>query len=236
MMEELSEKERILIYGSGTTEEELEFVLRGNGYEVYRVGTSEKLCESLSGEELSLLLFTMSEKADRKSEELALLKKIRQGCKKPILVVLDGESDILRIMALNAGADDCIGSDCSFLECMARIKALFRCYQRLLAVKKKDRIIKLEGLEVDDGARMVRVEGKRVDLTPTEYKILRLLMEKPGRVMSNRQIYERIWEMMPIGTDNTVAVHIRHIREKIEENPQNPRYLKVVWGQGYKVG
>ena len=89
---------------------------------------------------------------------------------------------------------------------------------------------------MDDGAKKVRVEGNDVRLTPTEYKILCLLLEQPGRVLSNRQIYEKIWKMAPIGADNVVAVHIRHIREKIEENPENPRYLKVVWGQGYKVG
>jgi len=94
----------------------------------------------------------------------------------------------------------------------------------------------MDGIEVDDTAKLVKVGGNRVDLTPTEYKILHLLMEKPGRVLSNRQIYEEIWHMEPVGVDNTVAVHIRHIREKIEENPQNPRFLRVVWGQGYKVG
>ncbi len=95
--------------------------------------------------------------------------------------------------------------------------------------------MKLDGLELDDMARQVSVKGSRVDLTPTEYNILRLLLERPGRVLSNSQIYERIWKESPIGSDNTVAVHIRHIREKIEENPQEPRYLQVVWGQGYKV-
>ena len=94
----------------------------------------------------------------------------------------------------------------------------------------------MKDLEVDDNAKVVRVRGNEVELTPTEYKILHLLMEKPGRVLSNKQIYERIWKMAPIGADNTVAVHIRHIREKIEENPQEPRYLQVVWGQGYRVG
>ena len=103
-------------------------------------------------------------------------------------------------------------------------------------INTRETHLAMDGIEVDDVAKMVWVEGNRVDLTPTEYKILRLLMEKPGRVLSNSQIYESIWKMAPIGADNTVAVHIRHIREKIEENPQNPRYLRVVWGQGYKVG
>jgi DNA-binding response OmpR family regulator len=116
------------------------------------------------------------------------------------------------------------------------VQALLRCYRRLLSEPKPRKLIKMGGLEMDDDAKQVRVEGNRVDLTPTEYKILYLLMEQPGRIWSNRQIYESIWQMDSIGSDNTVAVHIRHIREKIEENPRNPRYLQVVWGRGYRVG
>ena len=169
-------------------------------------------------------------------ENLALLRKLREKSKLPMLVAFQKSSDEIRIMALNAGADDCIGPDCSVLEALARIQAQIRCYSRLLAAHKQTRTIRLAGLEVDDSAKKVRVEGNDVRLTPTEYKILCLLLEQPGRVLSNRQIYEKIWKMAPIGADNVVAVHIRHIREKIEENPENPRYLKVVWGQGYKVG
>ena len=94
----------------------------------------------------------------------------------------------------------------------------------------------MHDLEMDDRSKTVSVKGRQVDLTPTEYKILRLLVTGRGRVMSNREIYSNIWNMEPIGADNTIAVHIRHIREKIEENPKEPRYLQVVWGQGYKVG
>lgn len=108
----------------------------------------------------------------------------------------------------------------------------------LLTQRARKELKKMEvnGLEVDDATKTVTVDGRKVNLTPTEFKILRLLMETPGQVISNHEIYESIWKMAPIGADNTVAVHIRHIREKIEDNPQEPRFLKVVWGQGYKVG
>ena len=99
-----------------------------------------------------------------------------------------------------------------------------------------DRIYKVDGLVINDIQRTVTVEGRSVRLTPIEYKILRLLVQQRGKVFSNSQIYETIWNMQAIGADNTIAVHIRHIREKIESNPKEPRYLKVVWGNGYKVG
>ena len=236
MMEETIGKEKILVYGEAGNGESLEYILKGNGYAVCRAETAEKLCEGFAQEDISLLMFFMREDETKAAEELALLKKLRQESRKPILVSVGGGSEMLRIMALNAGADDCVGKECSVLESLARVQAQLRCYRRLLTEKKPDRLIRMDGIEVDDVAKMVWVEGNRVDLTPTEYKILRLLMEKPGRVLSNSQIYESIWKMAPIGADNTVAVHIRHIREKIEENPQNPRYLRVVWGQGYKVG
>lgn len=234
MMEESIGKEKILVYGGSG--EALEYILKGNGYKVCRAETAESLYECFAEEDVSLLLLFMNAEERKTTEELMLLKNIRQMSRKPVLVSVDGGDEMLRIMVLNAGADDCIGKECSVLEGMARVQAQLRCYRRLLKERKPDMRIKMNGIEVDDAAKMVWVEGNRVNLTPTEYKILHLLMEKPGRVLSNRQIYESIWKMAPIGADNTVAVHIRHIREKIEQNPENPRYLRVVWGQGYKVG
>lgn len=150
---------------------------------------------------------------------------------------MDKRNEMLRILALNAGADDVLDQkEESPMVFMARIQAKIRSYRRLSGQAERSKSIKMRDLEMDDGAKLVLVKGNRVDLTPTEYKILHLLMEQPGRVLSNKQIYESIWKMEPIGADNTIAVHIRHIREKIEENPQNPHYLQVVWGQGYKVG
>ncbi len=226
-------KEMILIYGKAGGEA-LEVVLQGNGFEVLQVEEREEVCR-LFEQDADMVLLALGQ--ENKAEGLAQISALRQISGKPILVMPEANDEILRIMALNAGADDCVGGDCSVLESVARIQAQLRCYKRLVRESgRQSKIIRMDGIEVDDTAKLVKVGGNRVDLTPTEYKILHLLMEKPGRVLSNRQIYEEIWHMEPVGVDNTVAVHIRHIREKIEENPQNPRFLRVVWGQGYKVG
>lgn len=225
---------RILIYG-GMENEALEGILKCNGYEIWRAGQESGLREAFA-QEASLLMLWLEGTEQETARRLTLLATLRKESTKPILVCMEKENEMLRIMALNVGADDCLGAECSLLEKMARIQAQLRCYRRLVKERPQNRLIRMDGLEVDDEAKLVRVEGNRVKLTPTEYKILHLLLEKPGTVLSNRQIYEGVWKMAPIGADNTIAVHIRHIREKIEENPQNPRYLRVVWGQGYKVG
>lgn len=226
----------VLIYGAEGVSQALEGMLRGCGFEVCRLNDREELSDRFGQEETALLLYDFRTEAGNGAEPLALLASLRQSCSKPLIAIVDREKEMLRILALNAGADDLLDGDCSDMESLARIQAQLRCYRRLTKGREKSRNIKLKELEVDDDAKTVLVRGNRVDLTPTEYKILYLLMEKPGRVLSNSQIYESIWKMAPIGADNTVAVHVRHIREKIEDNPQEPRYLQLVWGKGYKVG
>lgn len=225
----------ILIYGAEGASETLECMLKGCGFGVERIHAKGELTERFSGEETVLLLFDLQTQAGNDAAALGLLSDLRQECRKPIMAIVDRGREMLRILALNAGADDLLDSECSAMESLARVQAQIRCYRRLTG-EEHTNLIKMDDLELDDSAKQVLVRGNQVKLTPTEYKILHLLMEKPGRVLSNRQIYESIWKMAPIGADNTVAVHIRHIREKIEENPQEPRYLHVVWGQGYKVG
>ncbi len=229
-------EQNILVYGAEGADRLLECMLKGCGYGVKRLNTGEELTEAFLREETALLLFDFRTEAGNDASALGLLAELRQACCKPVIAIADREKEMLRILALNAGADDLLDSQCSAMESLARIQAKIRCYRRLTEEQEGKRPLKMRDLEVDDSAKLVLVKGNRVNLTPTEYKILRLLMEQPGRVLSNRQIYESIWKMEPIGVDNTVAVHIRHIREKIEENPREPRYLRVVWGQGYKVG
>lgn len=226
----------ILVYGAEGASEMLECMLKGGGYGVERLDTEEELAEHFEREDTVLLLFDFQTRAGDDAAALGLLSDLRRRSCKPIIAIADRGREMLRILALNAGADDLLDSECSVMESLARIQAGIRCYRRLTGGERSVPPLKTDDLEIDDGAKLVKVKGHRVDLTPTEYKILHLLMEKPGRVLSNKQIYESIWKMAPIGADNTVAVHIRHIREKIEENPQKPRYLRVVWGQGYKVG
>ncbi|MCM1188822.1 MAG: response regulator transcription factor [bacterium] len=235
-MNEKYGKEKILIYGAEGASEMLECMLKGYGYGVERINDAKELTERFGQEEALLLLFDFQTEAGNDKAALTLLTQLRKTTGKPIIAIVDRDREMLRILALNAGADDLLDEGCSAMESLARIQAQIRCFRRLSEKDSRPCPLKVADLEVDDGAKLVTVRGKRVDLTPTEYKILRLLLEKPGKVLSNRQIYESIWKMTPIGADNTVAVHIRHIREKIEENPQEPRYLQVVWGQGYKVG
>lgn len=171
------------------------------------------------------------------AEGLETLQWIRQLSSLPIIVVSARDDETSKILALNAGADDYVVSGCNPLELLARIKSQLRRYTQLVNMCANiNKIYQVDGLIIDDNTRRVCVDQKEVRLTPIEYKILKLLVQERGKVLSISQIYEAIWHMQAIGADNTIAVHIRHIREKIEQNPKEPRYLKVVWGTGYKVG
>ena len=171
------------------------------------------------------------------ADDIKLIKDIRTVSEIPIIIVSDQKSETIKILALNAGADDFIGTDTNPLEILARVKSQIRRYTQMTDVNRNiERIYRVDGLEVDDIKRRVMVNNREVRLTSTEYKILRLLINDKGKVYSNDEIYEAVWGMRSIGVDNTIAVHIRHIREKIEENPKKPHYLKVAWGKGYMVG
>ena len=166
-----------------------------------------------------------------------ICKKIRETKNTPILMVSAKKDDIDKIRGLGLGADDYVTVGYNPLELLARVKSQLRRYTQLVNLCESiDSIYRVDGLEINDRNRTVTVEGREVKMTPIEYKILRLLVQERGKVLSISQIYESIWHMQAIGADNTIAVHIRHIREKIESNPKEPRYLKVVWGTGYKVG
>ena len=155
----------------------------------------------------------------------------------PIIILSAKSEDADKILGLNVGADDYVTKPFSPLELVARVKSQLRRYTQLggTAQNENDKIYSVGGLRINDDLKEVTVDGELVRLTPIEYNILLLLMKNQGRVFSINQIYEMIWNEEAIGADNTVAVHIRHIREKIEINPKEPRYLKVVWGVGYKI-
>lgn len=154
----------------------------------------------------------------------------------PIIILSAKSEDAYKILGLNVGADDYVTKPFNPLELVARVKSQLRRYTQLGAMaEKKANVYRTGGLEIDDDRKEVTVDGDVVKLTPIEYRILLFLVQNQGRVFSINQIYESIWEEEAIAADNTVAVHIRHIREKIEINPKEPRYLKVVWGLGYKV-
>ncbi len=196
--------------------------------------TAGAVREALRFQDTDLLLV---ESALETPEDFYEIRQIRQEINIPVLVLSEKQEEQMVILALNAGADDYVKKPFHVLELVARIKAQIRRYAQLSNLRENlDKIYRVDGLEIDDSKRKVTVDGREVRLTPIEYKILKLLVQQQGRVLSIAQIYETIWNMQAVGVDNTIAVHIRHIREKIEQNPKKPQYLKVIWGTGYKVG
>ena len=166
--------------------------------------------------------------------------KLRESCNVPIILLTAKSEDSDKILGLNIGADDYITKPFNPIEVIARVKSQLRRYTSLGGKGGGGPagdlgVLTNGGIALDDGAKSVTVDGEPVSLTPLEYNILLLLIKNPGRVFSTSQIYELVWNDPSLGSENTVAVHIRHLREKIEIDPANPRYIKVVWGLGYKM-
>ena len=211
----------------------IEIYLSQEGYRILKAYDGLQALEILKTEEVHLLLLdVMMPKLDGIRATL----KIREKNALPIIILSAKSEDADKILGLNVGADDYVTKPFNPLELVARVKSQLRRYTQLgAAAEKRGNIYETGGLMIDDDRKEVTVDGEIVKLTPIEYRILLLLVKNQGRVFSTNQIYESIWEEEAIAADNTVAVHIRHIREKIEINPKEPRYLKVVWGLGYKV-
>lgn len=161
--------------------------------------------------------------------------KIRENSNIPIIILSAKSEDNDKIIGLNIGADDYITKPFNPLELIARVKSLLRRYINLGSIKISKKLYKVGELIVDDESKEVSVDGNLVHLTPVQYKILKLMIKNPGKVFSIDNIYQSIWDESAINAQNSIAVHIRKIREKIEINPKNPKYLKVVWGIGYKI-
>lgn len=214
--------------------EAIEIYLTQEGYRILKAYDGTEALEMLEREEVHLLLLdVMMPKLDGIRATL----KIREKNSIPIIILSAKSEDADKILGLNVGADDYVTKPFSPLELVARVKSQLRRYTQLggTAQNENDKIYSVGGLRINDDLKEVTVDGELVRLTPIEYNILLLLMKNQGRVFSINQIYEMIWNEEAIGADNKVAVHIRHIREKIEINPKEPRYLKVVWGVGYKI-
>lgn len=160
--------------------------------------------------------------------------KIREKSNVPVILLTAKSEDSDKVLGLTVGADDYITKPFHPVEVSARVKSQLRRYMQLGSGNVKPDVLRCGGIELDDVQKKVSLDGEEISLTPTEYEILKLLMGNQGRVFSPREIYGKIWNDVPYGSENTVAVHIRHIREKVEINPAEPRYVKVVWGQGYK--
>lgn len=214
--------------------EAIDIYLTQEGYEVLKAYDGDEAIKVLKSNEVDLLIMdVMMPRLDGIRATL----KIRENMSLPIIILSAKSEDADNILGLNIGADDYITKPFNPLELVARVKSQLRRYTQLGSTARSDNQSEFRtgGLVIRDDLKEVTVDGEKVKLTPIEYNILLLLVKNQGKVFSINQIYENIWNEEAIGADNTVAVHIRHIREKIEINPKEPRYLKVVWGVGYKV-
>ena len=213
--------------------EAIEIYLIQEGYEVLKAYDGMEALDILKKEEVNLLIIDVMMP---KLNGIRATLKIRENNSIPIIILSAKSEDADKILGLNIGADDYVTKPFNPLELMARVKSNLRRYTLLGSMGQENtQIYQAGGLVINDETKEVSVDGETVKLTPIEYNILLLLVKNQGRVFSINQIYENIWNEDAIGADNTVAVHIRHIREKIEINPRDPRYLKVVWGVGYKI-
>ena len=214
--------------------EAIDIYLTQEGYEVLKAYDGDEAIKVLKSNEVDLLIMdVMMPRLDGIRATL----KIRENMSLPIIILSAKSEDADKILGLNIGADDYMTKPFNPLELVARVKSQLRRYTQLGSTARSDNQSEFRtgGLVIRDDLKEVTVDGEKVELTPIEYNILLLLVKNQGKVFSINQIYENIWNEEAIGADNTVAVHIRHIREKIEINPKEPRYLKVVWGVGYKV-
>lgn len=211
----------------------IEIYLSQDGYKIYKAYDGEQAIQIFDKEEIHLLIMDIMMP---KLDGIRATLKIREYSSIPIIILSAKSEDTDKILGLNIGADDYICKPFNPLELVARVKSNLRRYTSLGSLTGENKAIyQVGGLVLNDDTKQVTVDDEPVKMTPIEYNILLLLMKNQGRVFSINQIYESIWNEDAIGADNTVAVHIRHIREKIEINPKEPRYLKVVWGVGYKI-
>ena len=210
----------------------IEIYLRNEGYTVFKAFDGIEALNYARNQQLHLIIMDVMMP---KMDGVQATMKIREEKNIPIIMLSAKSEDYDKITGLNVGADDYITKPFNPLELIARVKSQLRRYVDLGSMEKKSGVYKTGGLEVDDDEKAVRIDGEYVTVTPTEFGILKLLTENAGKVFSMEQIYENVWNEPAYNPENTVAVHIRRIREKIEINPKNPKYLKVVWGIGSKI-
>ena len=211
----------------------LRIYLQGAGYETLEAEDGRKALELLGEKEPDLVLLDIMMPV---MDGLTVLSELRQrNSSLPVILLTAKSEDSDKIIGLNLGADDYITKPFNSMEVLARIRAVLRRFARQAEQDDRPAVLRVGGIEMDDEAKTVTCEGEEISTTPKEYDILKLFMQNPGRVFSSQEIYERVWQDIPLGPEGTVAVHIRHLREKLEINPAEPRYIKVVWGKGYKM-
>lgn len=210
----------------------LRITLTDAGYQVREAGDGRQALDLLDREEVQLILLDIMMP---ELDGVSVLKKLREEKNNiPVILLTAMSEDEDKIRGLELGADDYITKPFKMQEVIARIRAVLRRSVRQQE-SRKPATLAVGGIEMDDETKTVTVDGEKITITPKEYDILRLFLSHPGKVFSSREIYETVWQDKPIGAEGTVAVHIRHLREKVEINPAEPRYLKVIWGKGYKI-
>lgn len=210
----------------------LKIYLEPEGYRVLEAYNGQEALDILDREQVHLILLDIMMP---KLDGISAVVKLREYSNVPVILLTAKSEDTDKVLGLNIGADDYITKPFNPLEVLARVRSQLRRYMRLGGSSSGESTLNIGGISLDDGSKDVTVDGEPVNLTPTEYEILKLLMNNPGRVFSPREIYKLVWKDEPYGAESTVAVHIRHLREKLEINPADPRYIKAVWGQGYKM-
>ena len=211
----------------------LRIYLTSEGYKVYEAYNGEEALALIEKKDIHLVLMDVMMPV---MDGITAMVKLREKSNVPVIMLTAKSEDTDKVLGLNIGADDYVTKPFNPVELQARVKSQLRRYMQLggAAQSASEKLV-IGGIELDDSTKEVTLDGELVALTPTEYDILKLLMENVGRVYSPSQIYAAVWHDNPYGTENTVAVHIRHLREKLEYNPAEPRYLKAVWGRGSKM-
>ena len=213
----------------------VEIYLKSQGYEVFQAADGVEGLEVIEKEEIHLAIVDIMMP---RMDGISMVVKLREKYDFPVIFLSAKSEEVDKIMGLNMGADDYVTKPFTPMELLARVNSQLRRYRRFMEKlgnkEENARIHTIGGLEINEDNVEVTVDGEPVKMTPIEYKILLLLMKNPGRVFSAEEIYERVWNERAINTD-TIMVHVRNIREKIEVNPREPKYLKVVWGVGYKI-
>ena len=210
----------------------LKIYLSDPEYTIYEAYNGQEALNVMEKQDIYLILMDIMMPV---MDGITAMAKIREKCNVPIIMLTAKSEDADKILGLNVGADDYITKPFNPLEVSARVRSQLRRYLKLGAGTPQSDTFVIGGIEMKDEAKEVYVDGVLTALTPTEYDILKLLMSHPDRVYSPKEIYTQVWKEKPIGSDNTVAVHIRHLREKIEIDPADPRYIKVIFGKGYKM-
>ena len=210
----------------------LKIYLASDDYNLYEAYDGREAVETIENNDIHLVLLDIMMPG---MDGMQVLNTIRRERNTPVIFLTAKSEDTDKILGLNVGADDYVTKPFNPVELLARVKSQLRRYMVLGSVQIKDDILRAGDIELDDRARSVKLMGENVSLTPKEYGILKFLMENRGKVFSPRAIYENVWGEKAYGAEGTVAVHIRHLREKLEFDPEQPRHIKVVWGQGYKI-